>query len=143
MGPEMRKGPKGNKMGKNWQPEQDKEYFERCKQFSEIVSLIADSDPIVSNEEHGFETEEPSLDQHEEDEYIEEAVVTGSDDRKMVRNSAIHPYNGLGKLITTFIDPKTNKKRWKRGSAFLIGKNLIMTAAHTLFDVDEKTNKIK
>ncbi len=139
----MKKEPNRNKTGKNGQSEEDKEYFERCKQFSEIVSLIADSDPIVSKEEHGFETERPSLEQHEENEYIEEAVVTGSDDRKMICNSTIHPYNGLGKLITTFIDPKTKKKRWKNGSAFLIGKNLIMTAAHTLFDIDEITNKIK
>jgi V8-like Glu-specific endopeptidase len=104
--------------------------------------LIAQSDPIVSEEEVRCEPENSSLGQNEEHEYIEEAVVTVRDDRKMVHNSAVHPYNGLGKLITTFIDAKTKKKTWKNGSAFLIAKNLIMTAAHNLFDIDEKTKNI-
>jgi hypothetical protein len=116
----MKKGPKGHKLGKNGQSEETKEYFERCKQFSEIASLIADSNPIVSEEEVRCEPEKQSLEQNKEHEYIEDAVVTASDDRKMVRNSTIHPYNGLGKLITTFIDVKTKKKTWKNGTAFLI-----------------------
>ncbi len=105
----MKKESNGNKQEKNGQSEEEKEYFERCKKFSEIASLIAESDPIVSEEEVRCEPEKPSLGQNEECEYIEEAVVTTSDDRKMVRNSAVHPYNGLGKLITTFIDAKTKK----------------------------------
>jgi hypothetical protein len=55
---------------------------------------------------------------------------------KMVRNSAVHPYNGLGKLITVVTDPKTKRKRVKSGMAFLIAKNLIMTAAHNLFHIE-------
>jgi V8-like Glu-specific endopeptidase len=132
----MKKESNGHKLGKNGQSEEEKEYFERCKQFSEIASLISESDPIVSEEEIRCEPENPSLGQNEEHEYIEEAVVTGSDDRKMVRNSAVHPYDGLGKLITTFIDVKTKKKTWKNGTAFLIAKNLIMTAAHNLFHIE-------
>ena len=54
------------------------------------------------------------------------------DQRKMVRNSAVHPYNGLGKLLVRVVDPKTKKTLRKHGTAFLIANNHIMTAAHLL-----------
>ena len=53
----------------------------------------------------------------------------------MVRNSAVHPYNGLGKLIVEVVDPKTNRKGGGYGTAFLIAKDLIMTAAHNLYPI--------
>jgi V8-like Glu-specific endopeptidase len=132
----MKKESKGHKLEKNGQSEEEKEYFERCKQFSEIASLIAESDSIVSEEEVRCEPEKPSLEQNEEHEYIEEALVTPSDDRKMVRNSAVHPYNGLGKLLVRVVDRKTDTKGQQYGTAFLIAKNLIMTAAHNLFHIE-------
>jgi V8-like Glu-specific endopeptidase len=55
----------------------------------------------------------------------------------MVRNSTNHPYNGLVKLITILINPQTKRTIKKNGTAFLIAKNLIMTAAHNLYDINE------
>jgi V8-like Glu-specific endopeptidase len=68
--------------------------------------------------------------------HIKEAVFTPMDQRKMVRNSSVHPYNGLGKLITVVADPLTKQKRVKSGTAFLVAKNLIMTAAHNLYQIE-------
>ncbi len=64
----MKKESNGHKLERNGQSEEEKKYFERCKQFSAIASLIAESDPIVSEEEIRFEPEKSSLG--------EEAIVT-------------------------------------------------------------------
>jgi V8-like Glu-specific endopeptidase len=57
------------------------------------------------------------------------------DQRKMVRNSAVHPYNGLGKLLVRVVDRKTDWKDGQYGTAFLIAKDIIMTAAHNLYRI--------
>ncbi len=53
----------------------------------------------------------------------------------MVRNSAVHPYNGLGKLLVRVVDRKTDWKDGQYGTAFLIAKDIIMTAAHNLYRI--------
>ncbi len=59
----------------------------------------------------------------------------------MVSNSKVHPYNGLGKLISTYEHPISLAKFSTKGTAFLITPKHIMTAAHNLYSNDMKIKK--
>ena len=36
-------------------------------------------------------------------------------------------------MICTYIDPETKKEYYQRGTGFIVGKNIILTALHVLF----------
>ncbi len=52
--------------------------------------------------------------------------------RKPVENTSIRPYNGIGKIIAKFYDPETEDYIEQAGTAFIVGINMIVTAAHVL-----------
>jgi V8-like Glu-specific endopeptidase len=49
-----------------------------------------------------------------------------------VKDTSIHPYNGIGKIVARLYDPETKKFIEQSGTAFIVGKNLIATSAHVI-----------
>jgi V8-like Glu-specific endopeptidase len=106
---------------------------ETSNKISPFVERLKKLLPAMEREEIGKNQKKISP---EENGYQKEAVFTQSDQRKMVSNSAVHPYNGLGKLISIFKDPY---EFYTTGTAFLITTKHIMTAAHNLYSLHEIT----
>ena len=52
--------------------------------------------------------------------------------RKPILDTTAHPYNAIGKIVCKFYDQKTGNYVEESGTAFIVAKNLIMTAAHVL-----------
>ncbi len=50
----------------------------------------------------------------------------------MVQNNQVHPYSGIGKLMTEFQNPITKVTLIVKGTAFIISKSHIMTAYHNV-----------
>jgi V8-like Glu-specific endopeptidase len=57
-------------------------------------------------------------------------VHNGFDERKMVENNRVHPYWSIGKIEVHFENPITKSIGSTHGTAFVISKEHIMTAAH-------------
>jgi hypothetical protein len=78
---------------------------ETSNKISPFAELLKKLLPAIEREQIGKNQKKISP---EENDYKQEAILTKSDQRKMVTNSAVHPYNGLGKLISIFKDPYTS-----------------------------------
>ena len=50
-----------------------------------------------------------------------------------------HPYNGIGKIVCKFYDAEKKEYVPSHGTASIITKNLILTAAHVLHDKQNNT----
>ncbi len=66
------------------------------------------------------------------EEFIKENLPKGFDERKMVENNKVHPYWSIGKIEVQFENPTTKSIGSIHGTAFVISKEHIMTAAHNL-----------
>ncbi len=59
--------------------------------------------------------------------------------RKPVKDTSVHPYNGIGRIICKIYDPETKKYIEKSLTAFIVAKNLIMTTLQALTFKKSKT----
>lgn len=67
-------------------------------------------------------------------------AIIGSDDRTIVANTTAAPYRYIGRLVTYYTE-NTGRKMVGSGTAFLVGPDTLLTAAHCVYPVDEKTGK--
>jgi V8-like Glu-specific endopeptidase len=64
-----------------------------------------------------------------------------SDDRKIVKDTSVHPSNGIGFVLCKYTDPQTGKKYSKRGTGFIIAQDTVLTALHVIYFNKAKDNK--
>lgn len=63
--------------------------------------------------------------------------IIGNDDRNRVTDTTRVPYRYIGQLIIQFEKP--NKQRYNaKGTAFLVGKSSILTAAHCVYEKNDR-----
>lgn len=68
----------------------------------------------------------------------EPRVIIGSDDRTIIENTKRVPYRYIGRLEVRF----TTGTTMNVGTAFLVGKSTILTAAHCFFDGNKKVSGV-
>lgn len=73
---------------------------------------------------------------------LKSLITPGLDRRIQINNTNVAPYRYIGQLNSVYKSTSSNKRITKKGSAFLVANNLILTAAHCVHEHGYKLEKL-